>query len=202
MKVKTKTPKASPADYRPRVAGIEFGATSATVTGEVTKAKLLATVGSVQLTNESTAWWLGGLLAYATPEDGGKGIAKYEEILPYTTYKTAGSLRNIASISRKVPPESRVEGVHWRTHKVVAPLKTKADKKKYLRMANREDMTSDELALQINRDAMEANAPGSAGKAAEVAEAMACTCPTCHQPIPADLPDRLRDAGQDSEAKL
>jgi hypothetical protein len=179
MSTKTKTTKTSPADYAPRVKGITFGPTAATVSEGINKDRLLATIGAVQRTHEKTAWWLGDLLAYALPDEdaGYEGVASYAEVLPHTTYKSIGSLRNIASVSRRVPPEMRVEGLHWRTHRVVASLEPD-EQRTWLAEALAEDWTSDELQRRIRRG----DEDGDASEDGD--EALACVCDKCGQKLP------------------
>lgn len=175
--------KASPADYAPRVKGIEFTATAAAVTGDVSTDKLLATIGTIQRSHERTAWWLGDLLAYALPDEetGYEGRATYSELLPHTTYKSIGSLRNIASVSRRVAPGDRVEGLPWRTHKLVASLNAE-EQRDWLAKTVAKDWTSDELQRRLRRgDEDEADA---AGDGDEGDDELVHVCPKCHQPLP------------------
>jgi hypothetical protein len=90
----------------------------------------------------ASTWWLGDLLAY-----GEKAWDSYAEAAEATGF-AIGSLRNMASISRRVAPETREPGLHWRTHRAVAALRPE-EQREWLRIALIKGMTSDEVECAI-----------------------------------------------------
>lgn len=157
----------TPKRYAPEIEGIEFGDMDAAVTGQDLDAReWLSALGEIASAHQATAWWLGDLLAYG--EDMKMSYAEAAEATGYAV----GSLRNMASISRQVSPEVRRPGIHWRTHKVVAPLADPDEQSRWLELAEIKGMTSDDLALAIKSEQR-------AGGGLEDAEGGECVCPKC-----------------------
>lgn len=156
----------SPADYAPEIEGIEFGEVYAEVREGLAEADLLRALGEVAAMHRHSTWWLGDLLAYG--ED--KVWDTYADAAEATGF-AIGSLRNMASISRRVPPEMREPGLPWRTHKVVAPLEAD-EQREWLALALAKGMASDEVARAIR-------GVGSGGPAPDDPTGGACVCPKC-----------------------
>jgi hypothetical protein len=175
-----KTRKSSPADYVPAVNGIRFERLSATVEGNLPKRSLLSALKKISGVQESSTWWLGDLLRYGELKE-----VHYAEIAE-ATGMAVGSLRNIASISGKVPPEVRVAGLPWRTHKVVARFSGDEDKMRYwLGRAKAKGIKSDDLEREIN-------AGKSAGSRQEDNDLHGTgVCPVCERPMKDGVPARV-----------
>lgn len=156
----------SPADYAPEIEGVEFGEVYAEVHGDLGEADLLDALRIAAGLHRCSTWWLGDLLAYG--ED--KVWDTYADAAEATGFAT-GSLRNMASISRQVPPEMREPGLPWRTHKVVAPLKAD-EQREWLALALAKGMASDEVARAIRGS-------GSSGPGPDDPTGGACVCPKC-----------------------
>lgn len=155
----------APADYTPAIEGVKFGEVYAEVREGLGKADFLAAIGAAADGHRSATWWLGDLLAY-----GERVWNNYAEMAEATGY-AVGTLRNMASVSRRVPRERRVPGLHWRTHRAVMALEPD-DQTEWLRLALAKGMTSDELARAI-REA------GSGADGFEDPVGGACVCPKC-----------------------
>lgn len=158
----------SPAGYPPEIDGIEFGEVHAEVRGDLSETDLLEAVRIAALMHRSSTWWLGDLLAHG----GGREIwDDYAQAAAATGF-AAGSLKNMASVSRKVPPERRVPGLHWRTHRVVMALEPD-EQRTWLKYATDEGLTSDELARAIKQ------ASGNEPREPEDPVGDAHQCPHC-----------------------
>lgn len=163
---KTMNSKRSPAGGVPEIDGIEFGEVYAEVREGLGEADFLEALRVSATRHRSATWWLGDLLAY-----GEKAWGNYGEMAAATGF-AVGSLKNMASVSRSVPPEMREPGLPWRTHKVVAPLKPD-EQREWLGLALAKGIKSDDLARAIK-----ATRSGGSGEP-EDPVGSGCVCPKC-----------------------
>lgn len=96
--------------------------------------------------NRASRWALGDWIIYGEQTYG----EKYAQAIEATGL-SHGYLRNIVSTCRRVPPSRRREGVHFSAHTEVAALEPK-DQKKWLRVAESEQLTSDDLRHRIREE--------------------------------------------------
>jgi len=90
------------------------------------------------------SWYAGDLLAFGERQYGDGTYEAAADALGYGV----GSLRNLASVSRRVPPEVRRPDLPWRAHRVVAKLDP-TEQRDWLARAAENDWTTDELAEGI-----------------------------------------------------
>jgi hypothetical protein len=100
-------------------------------------------------TASAASWWLGDLIAF--------GAVKFD-----VTYREIGevvgrseqTVKNLAWVSRKVPPEVRDAELPWRTHKAVAPLDDHNEQRQLLALAKERGLSAEEL-LKVVREGSE-----------------------------------------------
>jgi len=136
--------ESSPAGELPAIPGIEFGETVLRVRDEpLPRHRWEAALRRLGSQERGSRWWLGDLLVF-----GGKRYGETYDAAADQTGLTVGTLMNLASVARKVPPENRDPNLPWRAHRVVAPL-PHDEQRRWLSAARAEDWTADDLEQRL-----------------------------------------------------
>lgn len=114
--------------------------------------------------NNSSRWWIAGLLEYVEMRHG-EFVAQVAD----ATGLAPQTIENILSISRRVPPERRVDGVTFSVHAEVAALPP-VDQSRWLKIAKEQRLTKVELRAKIKPELPPAVRP-------------TMTCPHCGELI-------------------
>lgn len=126
------------------VDGIELTSTALFVTDEALPFETWASVVARLVPLETGAsWWVGDAIAFGEKKYGHTYAAAVE-----ATGRSLQTLKNLAWVSRSVPPNRRDRGLSWRVHREVAPLRS-SDQREWLRCAKAASWSAEELRRRL-----------------------------------------------------
>lgn len=124
---------------------VSLSETSLTVTDpDLPSEDWLRLVVMLARARSGASWWLGDALAYGEERKYGKTYA----IAAEETGLSVRTLRNLASVSRRVSPSRRVHSLPWRAHRAIAHLRA-SEQRRWLKLAREHEWKSDELAAIV-----------------------------------------------------
>lgn len=151
--------------------GVTLTDTALTITrpiGQEEFERLLATLVHVE---QCAPWWVGDAIVYS----GRRWGERYRDAAK-ATGKSIGTLRNYASVARRVQPEDRDPSLPYRTHTLVA-ARPAIEQRRWLTRAAKFGLTSTQLADEM-RAADRAAAPTAGDFVKPSIETEYC-CPKC-----------------------
>ncbi len=131
--------------------GVEHTPTSLTLPPDISYEDAETVGAFIGMVNDASNWWLGEWLIQAEMLHGDK-IHQATEL----TRRSRNTLDNVASTCRRVPRENRNPKLSFSAHTEVKALEPK-EQKRWLKIAEQEDLRTHELRERIRYDQAEQN---------------------------------------------
>jgi hypothetical protein len=137
-------PKSPAGDVLRGIAGIELTRTALLVTDEALPFQVWASAVARLVPLETGAsWWVGDAIAF-----GAKKYGHTYEAAVEATGRSLQTLKNLASVSRSVPPNMRDPDLPWRVHREVASLDP-PEQRKWLARTKAASWSAEELRRRL-----------------------------------------------------